>query len=227
MSVGSFDVVTASLSLFTTAFVVAVAYFICRIYQPQVVTYPWEVASTKEDEKTVVLAGSYNPPHNGHLAMLQYLATKYDKVIAVIGFNRNKTYLVTPQEREALLCDMLQQMDGCKTVEVKVVEGYIWRYAHRVGASILFRGIRSWIKDGSEERVLHTQNIWGPILLGRIWPIPTVYLEGKPEYNHISSTLIRNICHGAQEDPPTVLNELVPKVVAERVAQLYTRGAPP
>lgn len=42
---------------------------------PTIIGYPWEEGYTKE-HKTVILAGSYNPPHLGHLAMLKYLSKR-------------------------------------------------------------------------------------------------------------------------------------------------------
>jgi hypothetical protein len=130
---------------------------------------------------------------------------------------------------------------------VIVVEGYIWRYAKRQGATLFIRGIRSWEKDAKEERALHILNTWGPILLGPFyWPIPTIYLEGHPKYVHVSSTLIREICNRSSNtarkgtthiqevgtttsgkgttmgtDTDTALAQLVPANVTGRVAQLY------
>jgi phosphopantetheine adenylyltransferase len=103
------------------------------------------------------------------------------------------------------------------------VSGYIWRYAKRIGATVFFRGIRSWEKDGSDERSLQILNTWGPLLLGPTWPVPTVYLEGKPEYNGISSTLIRDLCRGGDQSPTDALSKLVPACVAKEVSSLYCR----
>lgn len=62
-------------------------------------------------------------------------------------------------------------------------------------AKIFFRGIRTWEKDGNEERALHKLNLWGPLLLGPMkWPLPTHYLEGNPKYTSLSSTFIRDRC---------------------------------
>jgi phosphopantetheine adenylyltransferase len=103
---------------------------------------------------------------------------------------------------------------------IAAVSGYIWRFAKKEGASIFFRGIRSWEKDGKEERTLQILNTWGPLLLGRKWPIPSVYLSGKPEYNHISSTLIRDLCRAGDCEP---LSSLVPAKIAGEVTKLYSR----
>jgi phosphopantetheine adenylyltransferase len=108
-----------------------------------------------------------------------------------------------------------------------VVGGLIWRTVKRQGADIFVRGIRSWDKDGAEERGLQILNTWGPIVLGPLWwPVPTIFVEGKPEYNHVSSTLIRDICsnHTTSEDDASwrePLATLVPENVVDDVARLY------
>jgi pantetheine-phosphate adenylyltransferase len=200
------------------------------ILYPTVIPYPWPDVSRGEHRrddkrKTVVLAGSFNPPHRGHLAMLLYLAERYGRVIVVVGVNPAKHYRVTGHQRADLIRDMLQQEAGAKNVEVQVVSGYIWRTVKPQGARIFIRGIRSWEKDGKEERSLQILNTWGPLVLGPLWwPLPTIYLEGKPEFNHVSSTLIRKICQsrgGTQEE----LKTLVPGSIAESVAQYYGKDA--
>lgn len=110
------------------------------------------------------------------------------------------------------------------------MDGYIWRYAKRVGATLFFRGIRSWEKDGKDERYLQILNTWGPIVYGPLAiPIPTLYIEGDPEFNHVSSTLIRSICdsHSGDDDDEqkknteASLSVLVPSEIAGKVAKLY------
>ena len=119
-------------------------------------------------------------------------------------------------------------VDSCcfDPIASSVVEGYIWRYAKRVGTTLFFRGIRSWEKDGNDERVLQILNTWGPLLFGPLAiPIPTIFIEGDPKYNHVSSTLIRSICDSSSveqaKNTEVSLSELVPAEVAEKVAKLY------
>jgi len=153
---------------------------------------------------------------------------------------------VTPQTRAQLLKEMLTSNETndekeknavagtCKNVQVEVVTGYIWRYARKQRASLFFRGIRTWEADGAEERNLQILNTWGPLLLGRIWPINTLFLEGDPRFRTVSSTLIRKICtHGQSRygKPSEVgdcsVNELtkfVPRCVADKVAEAYVKS---
>mmetsp|Transcript_26491 Transcript_26491/g.76454 ORF Transcript_26491/g.76454 Transcript_26491/m.76454 type:complete len:297 (+) Transcript_26491:91-981(+) len=209
--------------------VTAATWLYLRLYHPILHPYPWRLASSpsrrKADKKRkVVLAGSYNPPHRGHVAMLSYLSQRYGEVIAVVGMNPAKKYAVTPQQRAEFIQRMIDAEDDIKdNVRVEVVQGYIWRHAFREGVSIMFRGIRSWAKDGDEERYLHFLNTWGPMVFGPLrWPLPTQFLEGKPEFNHISSTLIRNMCLEAKNKGTEAdLSALVPEEVADGVAKAY------
>jgi hypothetical protein len=53
------------------------ASLIIPILWPPIISYPWQPStSAHERQQVVVLAGSFNPPHNGHLAMLEYLSKR-------------------------------------------------------------------------------------------------------------------------------------------------------
>lgn len=106
-------------------------------------------------------------------------------------------------------------------IVVSVVDGYIWRYAKRWGATRFFRGIRSWKKDGKDERALHILNTWGPLVFGPLaWPVATIYLEGHPKYNHVSSTAIRQLSTG-QGSVNESLSDFIPEELTEEVSKLY------
>lgn len=139
-----------------------------------------------------------------------------------MGKNLKKKYDVTAEERAGLLEAFIDGEDSLKNVRVEVVSGLIWKFAKREGATILFRGIRSWKKDGRDELLLKVLNTWGPVILGPlIWPIPTVYVEGKPAYHEISSTMIRSLSSSAVRGGEKQLSDLVPPKIASLVAEVY------
>jgi hypothetical protein len=71
------------LVLWTTVgvLVISAVSLLVPIMNPTILEYPWQFPSSnrqrqRDKQKVVLLAGSYNPPHNGHLAMLEYLSER-------------------------------------------------------------------------------------------------------------------------------------------------------
>lgn len=63
------------------ALVYAALSLILPIIRPTIIEYPWKLPTSptiraRDKKKVVILAGSYNPPHLGHLAMLEYLSER-------------------------------------------------------------------------------------------------------------------------------------------------------
>lgn len=178
------------------------------------VRYPYP--TTEKDRDVCIYAGSFNPPHNGHIEVARYLASKHARVVMVIGASATKRYPVDPHVRRVLAQRMLKEV-GVEGVEVRVVSGYIWRFGFEVAAKRLYRGIRSWRKDGWEEKVLEALNVVGPLALAGRCPLPTVYVQANPRWAHISSTLLRDCVRKG-----TGVEELVPPAVAKDVLEAYS-----
>jgi bifunctional ADP-heptose synthase (sugar kinase/adenylyltransferase) len=63
------------------ALVILAASLLVPIMNPTIIEYPWQFPSSdrqrqNDKKKVVLLAGSYNPPHNGHVAMLEHLSKR-------------------------------------------------------------------------------------------------------------------------------------------------------
>lgn len=108
-------------TLFGIAWAIILSPHVYRIFRPSIISYPWDKTSDTDEStksnQTVVFAASYNPPHHGHIRILEYLGKKYDRVIAVVGFNPKKKYLVSPEERANLLREMLKSRNTNVSVE--------------------------------------------------------------------------------------------------------------
>lgn len=210
-----------------------------RLFFPMIWKFPWpkpvppEYDSPKYTNNdrgtTVLMAGSFNPPHKGHAEMIQYLSSRYQKVLVVVGHNPDKEYDVSPEDRVGLLETCFGHLDN---VSISSTSDYIWRHAPE--AKLFFRGIRTWQKDGADERKLYFQNTWGPIAFGPFWwPRETYFLEGNPSYTHVSSTLVRELCGkatastgskkggGKGKDP---LKEILPEKIVGKVKELYSKS---
>ena len=98
----------------------------------------WELAKVDEftkavDGDRVLFAGSWNPPHAGHVAILRALAKRHGHVYACVGHNAKKTYLVDAEQR-AQLVRVVVDADPVLRNRVTVVAtaGYVWREAKRL-----------------------------------------------------------------------------------------------
>ena len=132
-------------------------YVVSRLLFPTILTPPYPPPSPADKATSCCYAGSYNPPHLGHLAILKSLSERHKSVHAVVGFNPSKSYPVSPSDRVAVLeraCEVI----GLKNVKPVMVEGLIWRWCCDNGIPVMYRGIRTWRQDGGEERHLLFQN---------------------------------------------------------------------
>ncbi len=87
-----------------------------------------------------IFPGSFDPPTNGHLNIIERAVRLFDNVDVVIAQNINKKYLFSAEERKAVLESLVGKF---KNVSVHVCQTLIVDYAKSVGANILLRGIRN------------------------------------------------------------------------------------
>ena len=174
-----------------------------------------------KDPTPVVLAGSMNPPHIGHLSLIRHLHRRHGRVLVAIGYNTSKSYAVTPEERADALRAMCEPY-GMPGVSVHVVGGFVWRFAFAHGATALYRGVRG-PEDARDEVLLHLLNQLGPPTLGMRWPLPTRFLQADPAFRHVSSTLVRTRCSECASEAAAreQLSGLVPPGTESRVWALY------
>ncbi|KAH8094984.1 Cytidylyltransferase-like protein [Aureococcus anophagefferens] len=160
----------------------------------------------------VLYAGSWNPPHCGHVALLRCMAAQHAKIYACVGHNAAKRYAVPAARRWSSSVDADDALRG--RVEVVVEAGYVWRAAARRGCRVLYRGVRSWRDDGPAEHVLHARCRRSSS--GRC-ARPGDALHRRRRSSKVSSTAVRDAVA-----PGASLDGLVPAAIATDVRTLYS-----
>ena len=90
--------------------------------------------------KKAVFAGSFDPPTNGHLDIIQRASKLFDQIDVVISVNPEKNYLFSQEERVDMMSALLKEY---RNVSIHAFSGLIVNYAKSVNASFLIRGVRS------------------------------------------------------------------------------------
>ena len=130
-----------------------------------------------------IYPGSFDPITNGHIDILKSGSEIFDKVIIAVSYNINKHGFLSVEERVDLIKKSVAHL---KNVEVDAFEGLTVEYAKKKNADVLLRGLRTSFDFEYELQLSQTNNALNKDL-------KTVFLITKPEYNFISSSMVREI----------------------------------
>lgn len=138
---------------------------------------------TPKTEKTAICAGSFDPPTNGHINIVERSLMLFDKVVVALGKKKSKTALFSIAER----VDMLKVIfKSNPRVEIATFDGLLVEYAKSRGSNTLIRGIRT-IGDYEYELQMSLAN-------KALQPnIETVFLMTEGQLSHISSSIIKEV----------------------------------
>jgi pantetheine-phosphate adenylyltransferase len=134
-------------------------------------------------EKIAVFPGSFDPITVGHVDILERALPLFDRVFIALGNNYEKKYLFTVDKREEWLKNIYGSNDKLKVIRY---DGLTIDFCRRVSAHYIIRGIRT-SADFEFERMIAQMNNQ---MAGEI---ETVFFISRPEYSHISSTVVRDI----------------------------------
>jgi pantetheine-phosphate adenylyltransferase len=131
-----------------------------------------------------IYAGSFDPLTNGHLWMVRTAADLFRKVVVAIGVNPEKTYAYSLDDRLRLLRECTQ---GMENVAVDSFENqFLVRYARRMGADYIIRGIRNESDYSREREMRYINNDLEP-------HVTTVFLMPPREFAEVSSSFVRGL----------------------------------
>lgn len=154
-----------------------------------------------------VFAGSFDPPTNGHLDIIQRASKLFDTIDVVISVNPEKKYMFSETERLNMMKELLKDY---KNVSTHVYTGLIVNYAKSVDAKVLIRGVRSTNDFAYEfDLALMNQNL-NP-------EIETVFLQSKEKYAIVKSSSIKQLAMFNGD-----ISRMVPKIVEEAIIKKYS-----
>ena len=153
-------------------------------------------------ERRAVYAGSFDPPTNGHLWVIETGAEVFEELHVAVAVNPAKKSMFTMEERVEMLEEITQPYGN---VTVGFFENkYTVRYAKENGFSHLIRGLRN-ADDFNAEKTLSSLNM-------DIEPkIKTFYVAGPDELLKVSSSNVKGMM--GPEDWEHEVERYVPQFV--------------
>ena len=157
----------------------------CRIESSLTLACLLSVRKIEDSLKKVIAIypGSFDPPTNGHLDLIERGSKIFDELIVAILRNPDKNPLFSLGERRAMLEALTADF---KNVQVDVFDGLTVDYAARVKASAVLRGIRA-LSDYEYELQMAMMN-------RKLQPdLETVFMMPAEQYSYLSSRLVREV----------------------------------
>ena len=152
--------------------------------------------------------GSFDPVHNGHLDIIDRACKVFRRVVVGVAKNAEKAPMFPVADRVA----MLRAAAARASVEVMSFEGLTVDFAHRLGATVIVKGLRAMM-DFEYELKMAAMN-------KRLRPdIETVFMMTAPEFAYLSSTLIREVAGFGGS-----VSGLIPPAVERRLTQKFSRS---
>jgi pantetheine-phosphate adenylyltransferase len=151
-----------------------------------------------------VYPGSFDPPTNGHLDLIERGSKIFEELVVAILRNSEKTPMFTVAERLAMLRELTADL---KNVRLDTFDGLMVEFAKSIDAKCVLRGIRA-ISDYEYELQMALMN-------RKLEPtLETVFMMPADKYSYVSSRLVREV---AQAGGP--VKGLVPEVVEHKLRE--------
>lgn len=153
-----------------------------------------------------IYPGSFDPPHNGHIDVIERAAHLCDEIVVAVAENISKEALFSTAERVDLIRRTTSHLDN---VTVTSFDGLLVNFAAANGVEAVVRGLRA-VSDFEYEFQMALAN-------RQLQPdLETIFLMPSQEHIYLSSRIIKEIArHGGDITP--MVPEATRQALAERL----------
>ena len=163
----------------------------------------------KPSYNVAMLPGSFDPPTNGHIDIIERSAILYNKLFVVVADNVQKNCIFTADERKHMLEQILA---GHKNIEVVSYRGLVVEFARENGIGVMIRGVRALVDFGYEFELAMTNK-----QLNESQEV--LFMPTSPKYFQLRSSAIKEMAaYGADISP--MVPPLVVQMMGNRVKLL-------
>jgi pantetheine-phosphate adenylyltransferase len=150
---------------------------------------------------TALCPGSFDPPTNGHVDVIERALSAFDDVVIAVVDNPSKASLFSTEERVSLL----QELFGDRA-KIGSFSGLLVEYASEVGANVVVKGLRT-VDDYEYEMQMAQMN-------RHLTGMETVFMATRSEWSFISSSLVKEVAKLGGS-----ITGLVPSVVEDALQE--------
>ncbi|HAP33815.1 MAG: pantetheine-phosphate adenylyltransferase [Lachnospiraceae bacterium] len=153
-----------------------------------------------------IYPGSFDPITLGHLDIIKRSSKMVDKLIIAVLNNSAKKAMFSADERVALIRETVKDIPN---VSVEQFEGLTVDFARKVGANVMFRGLRAVTDFEYEIQIAQTNHAIAP-------DIDTLFLTTSVKYSFLSSSIVKEISMYKES-----VEQFVPECVAEALIKKF------
>lgn len=156
-----------------------------------------------------IFPGSFDPPTNGHINILDRIYDMYDEIFVVVADNVSKEYTFTLEERVDMMREIVAQYPN---ISVHPWDKLVVKFAEQVGARMMVRGVRA-LADFNYEFELSMVN------KGLNPNVETIFVPTDPQYFVLRSSAIKELARLGGD-----ISTMVPEHVAYRLKEKMGRS---
>jgi pantetheine-phosphate adenylyltransferase len=157
--------------------------------------------------RTGLIPGSFDPLHNGHLAVIETTSRLFERVVVAAVRNPGKEAFFTLEERQEMLEESLAHLDN---VETRSFSGLAVDLAAEVDATVIVKGLRA-VSDLENELQMAQLN-------RAMSGIDTVLIPTTSTSSYIASKYVKEFARGGRD-----VSEMVPEPVAKRIREKFAK----